>query len=207
MQTSSLIALIKREAPEWSNGEIRELISDVQLIMYGKPLETQRMYDTTTGLPPVLTTSAGTYEYEISTGGGFDDNALFVEYISSTTDPETAYNYKEDREEFGENVYSIPGVRGTAAKVCFKEDPGANDFYVHAFKKPSSISMQYTNLSMPEHWHLTGVRVGVIGIIELVEHGVSRNWNTFLADVIPNFQYEQNKTADTFGYLRGSRGF
>lgn len=207
MQTSSLIALIKREAPEWSSEEIRELISDVQLIMYGKPLETQRVYDITTGLPDVLTTEAGTYQYEISTSNSFTADALFIEYVHSTTGLETAYNYNDVREDQGKDIYSIPGVRGAAAKVCFKEDPGANDFYVRYFKKPSSVSMQYTNLSMPEHWHLMGVRVGVIGIIELVEHGTSRNWDTFLSDVIPNFQAEQNKTAGNFGRLIGSRGF
>ena len=207
MQTSSLIALIKRQAPGWSNEEIRELIDDVQLIMLSHALEFNRSIDTSTGLDHVLTTTTGIYEYEISIANGFTDDALFIESVYTTTDPEPAYNYDEDRVEDGEDVYSVPATRASVAKVIFKDDPLGNDFYIRYYKKPTSVSMQYTNLSVPEWWHIKGVRVGVLGIIEEVEHGTSRNWERFEKEVLPNFWNEMNTTIDTIGTKTGSKGY
>lgn len=207
MQTSSLIALIKRQAPEWSNEEIRELIDDVQLIMLSKPLEANRSIDTSTGLDHVLTTTTGVYEYEISIANGFTDDALFIESVYSTSDPEPAYNYDENRVESGEDVYSIPATRSNLARIIFKDDPLGNDFYIRCYKKPTSVSMQYTALTIPEWWHVKGVRVGVLGLIGEVEHGLSKYWDRFEKEVLPQFWNEMNRTIDTIGVKTGEVGY
>lgn len=207
MQTSSLIALIKRQAPGWSNEEIRELIDDVQLIMLSKALEFNRAIDSATGKDQSITTTTGTFEYEVSTDNGFDYDGLFIESVYSTTEPEPAYNYDLERIEDGEDIYSVPATRTTVATFTFKDDPKGGDFYVRYYKKPTSVSTQYTNITIPEWWHLKGVRVGVLGIIEEVEHGTSRNWDKFEKEVLPKFWNEMNITADTIGIKTAEEGF
>jgi len=206
MQTNSLIALIKREAPDWTRAEILDLVADVQLIMLSKPLQRNRMIDTDTGLDPVLTTTSGTYSYYINTSNGFDYDALFIESVYSTASPETSYNYDESIEIDGTDVYTFPGNRDNAAQVIFKDNP-SGDYYIRCYRKPDTVSTQYTNLMIPEWWHFKGVRVGVLGMIELVEHGTSKNWDQFEQKVLPQFHSEMNMSAGTLGWKVGSRGY
>lgn len=207
MQTSSLVTLIRREAPDWSRVEIVDLINEVQRIMLHKPLESQRYIDPDTGKDPVLATTAETFEYELNAANGFDESISFVEKVYSYDTDELAYNYDDDIITNRCDVISYPAIRGAAARVVFKSDPGTGSYYVVCYKAPSSILLESDVLEVPEHWHIRGVKAGVVGLIESAEHGNSNNWTKFEKEILPAFSHEMNRSAGTIGHFVTSRGY
>jgi len=187
MRTTALIKQIQRDAPKWSSEDIRELINEVQRIVYSNPVSQMRMYDTSTGSDPILTTTAGTYEYSIGTSNGFDYNAscVYIVYTSLT-----------DVEGSRVSTDIIPATETDAAKVRFiDDDPGSSTYYVWAFRKPPEITSTSVQLTIPPDYHLTLVKKGVMGLIETSDSGTSRQWEDFERFYKTKFLTKMNKNA------------
>lgn len=200
MRTNALIKQIQRDAPQWSVEDIRELINEVQRYVYSNPTHQMRMYDTTTGYDPTLTTTSGTYEYTINTDAGFPFNAQSVYRVYSTKGKPDDY----------EEIEVISGTETTAAKVRFTGgDPGDSTFYVWCYRKPPEVSSATTQLTIPPQYHLTMVKMGVLGLIETSDSGVSRQWQQFEEIYRKKFLVEQNTIAREFtnGFIIKKQGF
>lgn len=209
MQTSALITLIQRQAADWTSEEIRELINDVQFWMMSKPLAFNRAIDSSTGKDQYLPTTTDTYRYTIDTSNGFDSDALFIESVYPVSSPpkEPAYNLSVSN---GTDVTTTIGTISGAATVTFCNNPGTTTttYYVRYYKKPTEVSTQQTNLTIPEAWHIPGVRAGVLAIIESVEHGANGpKWNDFTENVLPNFWGDMSMSADNIGRLVQGGGY
>ena len=185
MRTNALITQIQRDAPEWSVDDVRELINQVQLMVYSNPVSPMRMYDTATGKDPLLTTTATTFEYTINTAAGFDYDAQSVY---------TVYTDPNDINGTMVEIDVIPSTETSAAKIRFiNTDPGASTYYVWAYRKPQEITASTIQLTIPSKYHLTLVKTGVLGLIEESGNGRSIQMDKYEAVYLPKFLTDMNK--------------
>jgi hypothetical protein len=184
MLTSSLITLIKKDASDWSRDNIRELVNEVhRMCLTEKPVGHMRVYDSTTGKDPILTTIAGTYEYDLDISSiGFNVYTATTVYGS----PETV--------DSPEDVIIFDATRGVDCKVVFKNDPGTSSYYVTAYRIPPEITSESIQLAIPENYHLSHIKEGVIGLIEQADSGRSERWQNFINKLLPSLQYNLNKS-------------
>lgn len=174
MLTSSLVTLVKREFPDWSRPLILTLFDEVQKMVFTQNATRQmRMYDASTGKDPVLTTVSGTYEYEISTSNGFDNNAwrVCVVYTDSIDEPVDVDFFDSN------NTYQ--------AKILFKDDPGSTTYYIRAYRFCNSLISESVSLEVPASYHLTHIFEGVCGLIEKYRSGKSERWDIFEKMLLP----------------------
>lgn len=201
MRTAALIKQIQREAPKWSTEDIRELINEVQRIVYSNPVDEMRMMDTSTGFDPLLSTTAGTYEYTINTAAGFDYDAQIV-YLVYTT--------KTDPQGTKQSVDVIEATETTAAKIRFRgTDPGTGSYYVWAYRKPPQVTSTSVQLTIPPQYHLKYVKEAVMGQIELSDSGRSDRWEKFETEQLPKLLSKMNSKSSTRGlsYTVKHRGY
>lgn len=189
MLTRTLITLIKKEIPDWSREEIREIINEVHKIILNKrTLPSMRML-AANGKDPVLNTTTGVYSYDIDTVNGFLNNARKIVRV-----------YIEDFDS-PEDVTCLDAVGTDPAKVIFKEDPSTTSYYIRAYKKPTEISVEGIAMQIPDEFHFTYVKEGVLGLIEKFRSGKSERWDIFEKLLLPellNHISETNvRSADT----------
>lgn len=174
MQTSALITLLNNEFPDWSRVRLLTYLNEIQNIIFTKSSTNQmRMYDSTTGLDPTITTTHATYEYYINTTNGFSYNAWRVGavYSEDITDPE--------------DVLVFDAQPGSAAKIVFKQSPGTATYYVRCYRPPVQLTTETVQLEVPMGYHLTHVYEGIVGLIEINRSGKSERWEKFQRVLLP----------------------
>lgn len=174
MLTSSLITFIKKDYPDWSRNYILFAINEIQNMVFTQNATKQMwIYDSSTGKDPVLTTTDSTYEYYINTDEGFPYNAwrVYDVYSSDITDPE--------------DVEKFEAAQGSYARILFKENPGVQDFYVRAYRFPTSLTTESIALEIPAAYHLDYVYEGVCGFIEKFRSGRSERYENFVRILLP----------------------
>lgn len=177
MVTRALIAYIKKEAKDASDDYIRELLNEIQLMVYtNKTMYHMQLWDSATGKDPKFTATAGTYEYTVSTAEGFADNAWRV----------TAVYTLANGIDNPTDTILIDGDPNGYAKIRFKADPGTQDYYYRAYKFPTEITTVTTPLTIPASYHLSHVAEGVIGILEKNKSGQSQRWVDFINKLLPD---------------------
>jgi len=194
MQTRSLITLVKKQANDWSRENIREVLNEVQnYLCMQKPLNYFRMKDTTTGKDPILSTTSAAYEYDIGTTELFPYDAWWVERVyKSEDDYEDGYGKSADGSDSDYSVTRIPGDDENVAKVIFNTAPNG-DYYVECYRKPTQITDESIQLTVPISYHLNTVYEGVVGWIEMSTSGRSDRWTKFETVLAPKFQNLMNR--------------
>ena len=185
MKTSAFIDRIVREAPSWTRPNILLEINYALDIIFDRPLRMMRIKDTSTGLDPVLTTVAGTFEYEIN-AAAIGEDAMFVRraYTGLEEDP-TCYDT---------DVYSSLET-GANAKLLFKEDPGGTEYHVEAYKFPTKVVSETfpTTLPFPDQFIIRYLYDLVAGNIESMSHGKSVRLDRFYAEKLPELHGRLNE--------------
>ena len=201
MQTSSLVSLIKREAPSWSRELIRSLINDVQNIMLMKvPLKSTRILSST-GIDVKLTTISGTYEYYANSTG-------MPNIPTGVTAWKIAYVYGGTMgSETEVECMKLDGNYSNPAKIVFIDNPGVQDVYVVMYKNPTEVSSESIEMTVPTSYHLTHIYEGVMGFIEKTENGRSDRWVNFIERLCPQYWYEQNDDLDTLASSKYHGGY
>lgn len=169
MLTSAIVTLAQKQFPDWSSTMIVELLNELHKYIFTQvPVERMRMYSTTTGTDPILTTTAGTYEYTINTTNGFDYNSWRVVKV-----------YQDETDYVDVITYDAVSS-STGAKIVFREDPGTQDYYIKAYRFPTNITSVSSQLEIPATYHLTHIYDGLVGIIEKFRSGRSDTWEMFV---------------------------
>lgn len=132
-----------------------------------------RMYDSSTGVDPILTTTDSIYVYEIDTDNGFDDNAWRVVdvYTDEIDDPVDVIKYD-----------ATPGI---SAKVVFQDNPGTATYYIRAYRQCNNLTSENIQLEIPHSYHISHVWQGLCGIIEKYRSGKSDRWDFFEQKLLP----------------------
>lgn len=175
MLTSALITLAQKECPDYSRVLLLSFLDEIQKIIFTQePTEQMKMYSSTTGLDPVLTTTSGTYEYNINTTNGFSSNAWRTSIVYATD-----INEPED-------VTLIDATPGTTySKVVFKSNPSGN-YYIRAYRFPASLTSEAVQLEIPSSLHLSHVYEGLLGILEQIRSGKSDRYMNFMRILVPD---------------------
>lgn len=188
MQTSELVTLIKREASGWSRDLIRSLINNMQFMMMAKPLAQTRIIDPDTGLDPVLTTTAADFTYY----GNTTDIPQFpagveawriVDVYTGNIDDDTYEQIK---------CTKFDGTVSAAAYFTLQTDPGVSSYNIRAYKKPTAVTSESIELTIPENKCLDTLYEGVMGWIEKTDNGKSERWNNFIVNLLPLYWAEAN---------------
>lgn len=196
MLTSAIVSLVQKQYPDWSETMICEILNEIQRLVFTQNTTPHmRMYGTT-GKDPILTTVAGTYEYNINTGSGFTYNAWRVTdvYSSSIDYPKDVIKLDAD---------PVTGC----ARVIFKEDPGTTSYYVKAYKLPPQITSTTIQLSIPHGYHFSHVFEGVCGVIEKFRSGKSERYDIFMKVLLPDMVYKISNPSLTCDFKMELRGY
>ena len=188
MKTESLVSYIKRLAPDWSRADILEFIDEIQTMVFGTRSEMMRYLDSTTGQNPVLTTEDGVLEYTLDTSL-FGADIQFVEHVYDKATSTTCYGKTYDDTLQFRTTKATPN---SCAKVLFSKNPGVKNFEITCYRKPSPLLSESIQLEIPSEYHIPHVYKGVIGLIEMAEHGESNSYQRFLLELLPEMRGQMN---------------
>lgn len=175
MLTSSLITLAKKEFPDWSRIQLLGMLNEIQRIVFTQNNTRQmRMYDSTTGKDPILTTVDGTYVYEINTTNGFDYNVWRVTSV-----------YNDDIYD-PIDVIKYDATPSNSAIIVFNENPGNAEYYLRCFRQCSDLTSETTQMEIPHAYHLSHIWEGLCGLIEKYRSGKSDRFLYFMEKLLPD---------------------
>lgn len=193
MQTQSLISLAKKQFPDWSREMLLEFLNELQRIIFTQsPTNQMRLFDGSTGKDPVLTTTQGTFSYDITTDNGFSENVWRV--VSVYTDDDSV------------ECMLLDATPAQSAKVIFTSDPATQNYYIRAYKFPAELVTENTQLEVPDAYHLSHVYEGLCGLIEKFRSGKSDRYDgTFTQVLLPELlkKLSDNHTRNANTKYRG----
>ena len=204
MNTRSLIDYVKRIAPSWTRMDIQNFIGDVQNAVFGVPVESLKYKNTVNGGDEILTTVDGTLAYELS-ASNFGADIQFIQNVYPLNSTEGVYGTSG----YDSNIVieTRDGIQGTKAKVIFSDNPGVSEYYVECYEYPSDITSESSVLSIPESLVIPYFYQGVIGMIEILEHGQSNAYDTFLNSGIAEIRNQLNTTGHTLIHYTDGGGY
>jgi len=195
--TSQIIDWVKQDAPGWNRTGVHgilPILNEAHNILAQNETEQMVAYDASTGRFPLLTTTAGTYQYDMPSDIWRVNEVLveassYNEYdlnyslnVISGTNSKKFYQRKWYR---GKEYIRITGIktidarRGQNCKVIFDFDPGTGSlFYYRGYLKPTQITSERIELIIPEKFHLSHV---VPAVIKLIEGFQNHTWDKSLA--------------------------
>ena len=164
MYTSEFVSLaIKSQAQGFDRvADVVPLLSQVQDILYKHECAYTRYIDPSTGKPPVLATAAGLYLYSgpsncwrvanlCINSEALDnyDYGIVTQPAMNTTEPITINGNSYYPYNFGS---SADALEGGSPQIMFSKDPGTttNVFYMDCYKKPTPITSDRIQLSIPD---------------------------------------------------------
>jgi len=200
MQTRTLINLIQKEAKNWSRENIRELIDEIhRMCLTTKPVGLMRMFATDVSGDPALSPSGGILQYSVDTAHGFVNDAWRVTEVYTTSN---GIGNPED-------VFCIDATKSTPAQINFFSDPGstASGYRIRAYKQPTEISTETVEMQIPEAFHLSHIKEGVMGLIEMADSGTSNRWEKFTAVLLPDLVSKLNGTEKGLPFKVTPRGY
>jgi hypothetical protein len=176
--TSQNITLIEGRVSNYGRPEILAVLDELQkIIVEGDGTQRLRSVDVATGMPPALTTVAGTRHYTCPS------NCRIVSAVF-TESPVAGYTADRQRGTYGEYLYDgtrylrwalaqvTEALLGVDATLTFVDDPGdtTNVFFLDYYLKVASLDTEQVELSLPEHTHFY-LREGVIAILRGESYG------------------------------------
>ena len=196
MTTQQLIALIQKKASGFTPSEILLLINQVQEIILGKANYFKYYTDPATGMPPILATTLGTYEYSLPSAARVCI-AVFAENLTGYS--QINYNAALASYRYGGKEYydipchKIPSFGSNAAKVIFIDNPPtqSTQYYCLYALKPTQVTAPTIQLELPNEFHFS-LRQGVLAMIRDEKYGEKSDWVYFETVTIPQIQDRLN---------------
>lgn len=167
------------------------ILDEIHRYMRSHDCETNLYIDPSTGFPPYLTTTAGTYQYSM------EDTVrkigrVFTAQTENGYDDVSQYRYLA---YLGEQYYEVPvttrpRTRGTNAYLVFRDDPGTSTskYFYERYDEPATISSESVNLEVEEQFHDLVVD-GCVARIREYEYG----------DNAPYMQWRDRVAVDYWG--------
>jgi len=203
MNTRELITYIKRVSPAWSRQDILEFINTTISTVYSVPTEAMRYRDQLTGKSPLLVTTAGQLKYELSASLIGAD----IQFIKEVYIPNETYTYYGTKIE-DSIKYSIKNSNGNSnATVLFSEDPMGGSYAVECFRKPNILLSESNEIDLPLDLVFPSLYRGVVGMIEIAEHGESNSYERFDKEELPEIRAALNSGPSTNLFLTSGSGF
>jgi hypothetical protein len=160
MTLESLVTWVQRRIGNYSVDEILEVVNEIQELVYNQnTLQTQYL-DSSTGMPPYITTQNNVYEYDCpstcrETAAVFS-TTLPSNYSRIVPAPGRKTYYFRGRGFHQLAVESRSAIPGSVAKLIFRFNPGATTttYYHLYYLKATEITDISQNLLLPSHTHI-----------------------------------------------------
>lgn len=191
------VSMILRRLPNESPEFIVTVIDEIQQIVYSQEcLQTQKIEDT--GMPPLLTTVEGVYEYDCPadcrrTAAIFTTSTPNVHNRERPVGPRREYYFRNKRYYLlaAETRDANPN---SVAKIYFQEDPGSTtDKYYHLYYiQPPVVSDISIQLTLPAHTHYI-LREAVVSMLTSDEYGKSSFDEAIMRKAVKKIRTELNR--------------
>jgi hypothetical protein len=177
---------IKRKVPDASRADILNVLDEIQTIVYSQDcLQTLKLEST--GLPPLLVTTKGVYQYNAPSDCRRIES-IVTQSLSVNRSRSRPVGPKKEYYFRNKGFYKVSASTRDAnitdlAKIFLEEDPGdtTNVYYLIYFIKPTPLTSEDVQLTLPEEVHYL-VRNAVIAMYTTEDYGESG----FDNDVIKN---------------------
>lgn len=144
----------------FSRPQILSILSEIQDVVYSQRTEETKKISATTGYPPYIVTTDGTYRYDCPSDCWMTE-AIFAEtpirrFSANTIDHgQNLTYYWQNREYQRIEVSQTLKTVGVLATVTFKENPGATtEKYYHSYWiKADPLEDETDELVLPENTH------------------------------------------------------
>lgn len=206
--TREILVQLEYDAQGWQpsgNRGLLWLINECHRFMVSGDCWQHLYIDSSTGRPPYLTTTSGTYQYDAPSNCRkiFD---IAVDSLSSYT-PTVFYNYYNQltgripgekrnfvwagRQYTRMEAYTTLALMDGVCTATFPFDPGTTTetYYLFYFKKPTEITAQTIELDIPEVYHEILID-GVLARIGKKSYGDVNAWEHWKRVIVPK-QYWQ----------------
>ena len=196
MTTQQLIALIQKKASGFTPSEILLLINQVHEIILGKANYFKYYTDPATGMPPLMATTNGIFEYDLPADARVSIS-VFAADLTGYSQPN--YNSPLADFKYGGKTYfdipahKIPAMGSHRAKVVFIDSPptSGTQYYSLYALKATQINSPSIELELPSEFHFN-LRQGVLAMIRDEKYGEKADWNYFESVTIPQIQDRLN---------------
>jgi hypothetical protein len=184
MKTSALLSYLQRKCRDWDRVALRELLNEIQNMVFMSPNNYMRVFDESTGTDPVLTTIPGQLVYTLDEAT-FGWDVQFIQDIRGldSVGHESEYGTRIDYE--APQFRTFQGNENTCAKVIFATDPNGTEYDIECYRRPQELTSENIQLEVPSAYHINNIAKGVIGKVEEADHGDSNTWLTFEKDLLP----------------------
>ena len=196
MLTRSLITFIKKQAPNWTRDNIREIVDEVHKLCFSDTCGRLRVFDSTNGADPKLTTTSGTYEYTVDTDNDYSYDAWNITNVYESDEGNPA------------DCIALPATQNSGAVIRFYSNPGTGTYYMRVYKKPTPISSESIQLEIPDGMIVTHFQEGVLALIEQSENGKSDRFQIFTNTKLKEIRNALNRSVyKTEGYEKPLKGY
>lgn len=196
--TRELIVRALEMCHGWNTSGSRGLLpifDEINRYMVSHDCERNILIDSATGLPPYLTTVAGTFAYDLPATYR-KLKSIFIDTDEDNYDSYglfEVYKFKE-KEFFYIPVTSRPKTLSTNATVTFRDDPGATTakYFLEGYRACTSIGSIDVELDTEEEFHDL-VLDGVLARVRSIEFGDQQQWMAWRERVSFEYWAEMNK--------------
>lgn len=199
-------ALVKGWNRDGTKG-ILPVLNEVHRYMMSHDCEQNEYIDGSTGLPPLLSTTAGVYQYSLPSTARKHIQVM----VEDTCNDYDDYGYYREVWWQGEKykevpVRSRPTKRNTAGYIIFRDDPGTHSdrYYWRYYLLPTDITAESVDLDIEEKFHDLVID-GVVARIRQVEYGDSEPYLIWRNQRVPDEYWDSqndNETKSNFINLR-----
>lgn len=175
--TTANIDLILRRVSNATRQEILDAMDEMQLIVYSQN-SFQTLKIESTGLPPIIQTTQGQYEYDCPAdcrvaAAVFALDPPLGYQRNRATGPRREYFFR-NRAYVAIDAECRPASIDDVAKVYFREDPGTttDKYYLPYYIQPTRLTDESIQLVLEEHTHYS-LRQAVIAMFTSEQYGKS----------------------------------
>jgi hypothetical protein len=188
MKTKQFIDRVVRVCQSVPRSLIIEETNNALDILFDRPLAIMRVYNASTGLDPVLSTMAGTYQYTSGDLNTTENIAYLGRVYSDPLDKDGGTDVIVD--------HNNRVLHGESITINFSEDPGTANYYVETYKKPTYILSENSPvyIPFPDEFITKYLFELVVGNIELMSHGQSSRLEKFESEKLFDLYGKLNET-------------
>jgi len=226
VNTSQWVTFIKDKfAQDWSRANILDQLNIVNHILFDHDCDQAILHVDNSDFPvPYLKTTSGVIEYDVIddnlshpiTLNGVSTTCRAVRdlFIKRDTQYDVTHRNEYQRERFQYSSLSpwythgalfervparfIPRRGTTAAKVIFPENPGTytDRYFIEMWVNAIDLTSESIPLAINTNEFFDTILNGVVGLIELSEHGESKRYDTFINKNCHEFWAKSNKGSE-----------
>ena len=157
--TRQNVKFLQQRMPNYSPTQVLERLNEAHRLVYSSDSDQFIKIDSSTGLPPLLATTEGQYQYTCPSDCRRTYAVLSQKFVRRLTrsvpvGPQREY-YLRNKGFHRMEVTSTDRLRGVDPTVTFQFDPGTTtDVFYHVYTlEPNNIATLEDELQIPEHLH------------------------------------------------------